>query len=500
MSEVIKETKELKKPVESNSLNKKIALGVILFSVIEAVIGFFVVLKPLFIDSIYHNSFLDENGYTYTVSFFGNLFASEAEKASGTVMLSLSGAVVNILILYLIITVIPILLAILLLKKGYSFAKTGLTAVFGAKTVFGLMPLLVPFANVRRSIWLFGAVDAIICLCACAFFVYISNVEYAEDMLFDDEQIKAMVKRGKFGGLLFLLMAALAVFEKYAMSGYGINWSIIIGKDNQQLMQGYVLVLLLILSLISAIMYVRGGSNALYFFVAFGCATAFSNLYALIQKAIWVNTTYKQQKALKNQGDAAAAEWISVNGMGATWWRRTILIAVCFVIAGAVGVLAFMKVRKKLFQKAAPDEKKPAMLTAVCATAAVLCFLLSVIAVLMWDKKIYSTFLMGAMDYMYFIVYGGITLFLAISMLGGVAFSKWGALALYIIVSASNFTTVFRVFGERSKLVASYPGYHGYDYIIIGALLILSILSCFTVIILFASKEISNYMYNKNNS
>lgn len=495
MSDAVK-----KESTENKQPSKMIALGVILYSVIEAVAGFFLVLKPLFINSIYHNDYLDQNGYTYAVSFFGNLFMSEADKASGTVMLSLSGAVLNIVLIYLIMTVIPIFFAVLLLKKNYAFTKTGLIAVFGAKTVVGLMPLLVPFANVRRSMWIFGSVDAVLCFCACAFFVYLSNVEYAEDMLFDGEQIKAMVKRGKFGGVLFLLMAVLVVFEKNAMSGYGINWSIIIGKDNQQLMQGYILVGLLALSLISAIVYVRGTEAPLYFFAGFGCAVALSNVYALVQKVIWVNTTYKQQKALKNQGDAAAAEWIAANGMGATWWRRTIFIAVCLFIGGAVGVMAFMKVRKKLFSKPDADEKKPALMSWICSGALVLCFLLSVIAALKWDKKIYSSFVMGAMDYMYFIVFGGVTLFLALSMLGGVSFSKWGVLALYIIVGASNFTTVFKVFGERNKLVASYPGYHGYDYVIIGILFILAILCCFTVIILFVYKEMESYMYNKHNS
>lgn len=490
----------VKKTVESKSLTKMTALGVIVFSVIEAVAAFFLVFKPLFINSIYHNDYLDEHGYTYAVSFFGNLFMSEAEKASGTVMLSLSGAVFNIIVIYLVMTAVPIFFAVMLLKKNYAFTKTGLTAVFGAKTVIGFVPLLVPFANVRRSMWIFGTVDAVLCFAACAFFVYLNSIEYADDMLFDDEQTKAMVKRGKFGGLLFLLMAALAVCEKNAMAGYGINWSIIIGKDNQQLMQGYILVGLLALALIAAIVYVRGVDASLYYFAGFGCAVALSNVYAVIQKVIWVNTTYKQQKALKNQGDAAAAEWIASNGMGATWWRRTIFIVVCLLIGGAVGVMAFMKVRKKLFRKPDADEKKPALMNWICSGALVLCFLLSVIAALRWDTKIYSSFVMGAMDYMYFIVYGGVTLFLALSMLGGVSFSKWGALALYIIVGASNFTTVFKVFGERKKLVASYPGYHGYDYIITGIMFILTLLCCLTIIIMFAYKEMNDYMYNKHNS
>ena len=451
-----------KKPAEGKSLNKLISLGVILFSVIEAAISFFVVIKPLFIDSIYHNTYLDEQGYDYTVSFFGNLFANAADKNSGTVMLSLSSAVLNIAIIYLFLTVIPILLA-LLFKKGYAFAKSGLIAAFGAKSVIGFMPLLVPFANIRTSMWIFGVADAVLCLCACAFFVYLNNVEYADDMLLDGDQIKDMVKRAKFGGLLFLLMTALVVCERFAMSGYGEDRSVMIGKEDQQLMQGYVLVLLLSLSLISAIMYIRGTMTSLYFFAAFGGAAAFSNIYALVRK-------------------------------------RSVFIIVCVVIAGAVAFFAFAKSRKKLFQKAAADEKKPALFTRICACALIVCFFLSVVAVLRWDRKIYTNFAMGAMDYMYLIVYGGLTLFLAMSMLGGAGFSKWGTLALYIVVGASNFITAINAFGTRSSLVASNPGYHGYDYIVIGVLFLLSLLCCLTVIILFAYKEINNYMYNKYNS
>ena len=451
-----------KKPLESKSLNNLVSLGVILFSVIEAAISFFVVIKPLFIDVIYHNEYLDERGYDYTVSFFGNLFMTEAQKDSGTIMLSLWNVLLNVVILYLFLTVIPILLA-LMFRKGYAFAKSGLTVVFGAKTVIGLMPLLVPFAKVTNPMWIFGVADAVVCLCACAFFVYLGNVEYADDMLFDGDQIRAMVTRAKFGGLLFLIMTVWAVCEKFAMSGYGADRSVMMGKEDQALIQGYVLVILLGVSLICAIMYIRGTMTSLYFFAAFGGAAALSNVYALVKK-------------------------------------RKVFIIVCAVAAAAVAVLAFMKIGKKLFQKAAVDEKKPALFVRICAGALVVCFFLSVIAVLRWDKKIYSMFAMGAMDYMYLTVYGGLTLFLALSMLGGVNFSKWGTLALYIVVGASNFSTAINVFGTRSSLVASNPGYRGYDYIIIGVLFILSLLCCLTVIILFAYKEINNYMYNKHNS
>lgn len=477
--------------------NKLISAGIIVFCAVEALIAFFVVLKPLFIDVVYHNSYLDEQGIAYSVSLFGNMFSSGAD--SGVVKLSLAGAVGNLALLYLVITAAPAALALFLLK-GYAFAKSGLVAVFGLKAVAGLMPILVPFANVKSSMKAFGAADAAICLAVCGLFAYLGNAEYADDMLFDGEQKKAMTRRGKFGGLLLLMMTALMICESFAMGGYGINWSIIIGKSDRELMQGYILTALLAFSIIAAVLYYRGTESAMYFFAGFGGAAALVNIYALINKIIWVNTTYKQQKALKNQGDEAAAEWIGANGMGVTWWRRTIFMIACLLIAGAVAFFSFMKIRRKLFGKTAAEEKKPALMTRICAGALVVFFVLSIIAVLKWDKKIYDSFVMGAMDYMYLIAFGGITLFLALSLLGGCAHAKWGALALYIIAGAANFSTIFRVFAKRNSMAAQYPGYHGYDFIITGILLIISVICCFSVIILFAYKKIDDYMYNKSNS
>lgn len=457
-----------KKTADRKLSNKLIALGTAIFLVIEAVLGFFVVLKPLFIDSVYHNAYLDEHGYTYTVSFFGNLFASEAEKASGTVMLSLSGQVVNLALIYLVMTLLP-LAFVLLLKKGFAFAKTGLLATFGAKTVIGLVPLLVPFSNVSNAIRIFGAADSVVCLAACALFVYLNNAEYAEDMAFTGDEIKEMVKRAKFGGFMFLLMAVLAVCEKFAMAGYGDNRSIMIGKDDQQLTQGYILVALVACALICSILYIRDNLASMYYFAGFGGAVALTNVYALTHKSV-----LKNGKAL-------------------------IFVIACVLIGGAAAVFAITKVKRKLFAKPAQDEKKPALITMICSAALIVCFVLSVIGVLTWDKRLYSTFYFGAMDYMYLIAYGGVTLFLAFAMMGGCGFAKWGALALYIVVGASNFTTVFKVLSARKAFIAGRPGITGHAYFPPAILLGLSVLCCFTIIAMFVYKEISSYMYNKSN-
>lgn len=53
---------KVKSSAENQSSNKLIALGVMIYSVVEAVIAFFVVFKPLYINTVYHNTYLDEQG------------------------------------------------------------------------------------------------------------------------------------------------------------------------------------------------------------------------------------------------------------------------------------------------------------------------------------------------------------------------------------------------------------------------------------------------------
>ncbi|MDE7361732.1 MAG: hypothetical protein K2N38_07345 [Oscillospiraceae bacterium] len=494
MSTAVKDTSQ--KGIFSN---KTIALGIGIYSIVEAVIAYFIVFNPLYVKPVFHNTALEEAGVPYTVKFFGKLFASEAEKASGQVITAFSTTVLNIVMLYIIMTGVPILLAFFY-NKGYAFAKTYLTVVFAAKAVIGMVPMLVPFPYLRNSIRIFGIAEAVVYLCACGLFVYLNSVEYADDMLMTEAEIAAMKARAKIGGLMLVLMAALVVCEKFAMGGYGINWSIYLGWSDQQITQGYVLILLFAVAVLAAILYIREADWAMCFFGGFGGAAALANLAAVINKIIWVNTTYKSQKALMAQGDEDAAAWVGQNGMGASWWRRFVFIIVCFVIAGAMTFFAVKSLKKKLLAKPASDEKKAALMVLIGVAGLVLCFILTIVAITMWDKKQYSEFVMGAMDYMYFIVYGGLTLFLALSTFAGYDFTKWGMLAIYIIVGSANFSTIFKVFSARKNMAAANPGYVGYDYIISAALYILSLVCCLTVIVMFAFRDVSNYLYNKRNS
>ena len=200
------------------------------------------------------------------------------------------------------------------------------------------------------------------------------------------------------------------------------------------------------------------------------------------------------------QGDEDAIAWVGQNGMGATWWRRTVFIAVCMLIGGALAVMAFSKIKSKVFVKPSSDEKKPALIVLIGVGALVLCFIFTIVGIILWDRKLYSEFVMGAMDYMYFIVYGGATLFLALTTLIGYGFSKFGMLALYIVVGAANFSSIFNVLATRNKLAAANPGYVGYDYIISSVMFILSLVCCLTLILMFVNKEVGNYLYKKRNS
>lgn len=479
--------------------NKTLSIFIAAFSVIEAVVTYFLVINPLFISPVYNNAELNEKGITYIVKFFGKTFASAQEIADNQVILSLSGTILNIVLVYLVITGIPLLLS-LFFYKGYAFAKSYLTAVFGAKAVIGLVPVLIPFAYIRNSMRIFGIVDAVICIAACVYFVYLNSVEYADDMLFTKDQIDGMKNRGIKGGVMFGLMLLTVIFEGFGMGAYGINWSIYLGWNDQAVTQGIVLVLLLAVSLTAAIMYVREADWANYFFLAFGGAAAVSNIFAVIQKVLWVVKTYNPTKKLANAGDEDAIAWVGQNGMTSSWWIKTVFMALALVTSAVLTVYAFNLVKSKFSFKFHADDKKPAIAVLIGAGSIILSFVLTIAAITVWDHLQYSAFTMGAMDYMYFIVYGGLTLFLACALIGGYGFTKFGSLALFLVVASCNFSTIFSVFNARSALIAANPGMHGYNYIIAGVLYILAVLSCFAIIPVFAVKEVDTYLYNKRYS
>ena len=175
--------------------------------------------------------------------------------------------------------------------------------------------------------------------------------------------------------------------------------------------------------------------------------------------------------------------------------------------------MAFGKIKSKLTFHITEAEKKPAIAVLIGCGSIVLSFVLTMIAVLMWDKQHYTAITLGAMDYMYFIAYGGITLFLAIAMWCGYSFTKFGTLALYLMIASCNFSTIFTVFGERSTKVANSIAerdaaiaqglteiprvFRGNNYIICGVLFILSVIACLAIIAVFVVKEVNNYMYQK---
>ncbi|MBP1543155.1 MAG: hypothetical protein J6A16_03580, partial [Oscillospiraceae bacterium] len=175
----------------------------------------------------------------------------------------------------------------------------------------------------------------------------------------------------------------------------------------------------------------------------------------------------------------------------------TILIVIMFVAAAAVAFLAFTKIRRKISFKFTPDEKKPAFAILISAGSIVLSFVLTIVAVTIWHKMMYPGASVGAMDYMYFIIYGGATLFLALAMMGGYGFTKFGTLGLYLLVASNNFISIFSVFSQRSAAVAAGTVTTGTNYIIAGILFILSLISCLAIILVFVVKGVSDYQYQK---
>ena len=153
----------------TSRMNKSIGIGMAAFAVIEAVVTFFLVMKPLFINPVYRQAAeYNTEGKSCIVKLFGKTFASQSEIANNQIILSLWDTIMNVVLIYIVITAILLILSFCYFK-GFAFAKSYLIAIFGAKTVIGLVPLLIPFANFagRNSIKTFGVIDAVLCLAAC---------------------------------------------------------------------------------------------------------------------------------------------------------------------------------------------------------------------------------------------------------------------------------------------------------------------------------------------
>ena len=480
--------------VSGEKLNKRIAVFIMFFSAVEAVLTFLLVLFPLYIQPIYHNAYLDEKEISYTVSFFGKIF-SENSADSGTIVFSSAAAYLNILLILLLSEGIPAALSVFF-RKGYAFAKKAVGGIFGLKCIIGLMPVLIPLNNVDFSIKLFGVIDSAFCFLICSVIVYLNSLEYADEMRFNGDNIRSCRYRAALYGILFLMFTALAIFESGAMSGYGINWSIYLGKDDQELYQGLALTVILAAALFCSSMYSRTSKLPLCFFASFGSAAAVTNIIALINKIIWCNTVYKEHKAAALSGDEAEIMWLHQNGMTTTWWLKTAFIFICALLGGAAAYFAFVHLSGTLKSFLSENQIKTKIITlCLCGGTALLFFTSTIIAVTLWDKRIYNEFVLGAMDYMYFILFGGLIIFSVLGLLCGHSGVKWILLSIYVVFGAENLGSIFMVLREKRRLTAQYTGYVGYDFIASAVWFGVSLICAFTILILFCSKSIDDFLY-----
>ena len=463
-------------------LNKIIGFGMIVFAVIEAVLAYFIVLGPLFVSPIYATcERYNAAGTTCIVKLFGKTFASAEEIANNQIILSLWDTIVNVALIYLIITGMLLLLSFCFIK-GFAFAKSYLIAVFGAKALIGLSAILVPFANTGMTMKVFGVADAVLCIIACIYFVYLDSIEYADEMLLEDAQIAAMKKRGISGGILCLLTTVFAVLESFAVNAMNGHWSYYLGwlpdasgAGTTELAEGACLAIIVAAAFIGAITHIRESNWSVYFYFAVGVAGALSNLVGIINRFTGVTYYY--------------------TSIG------TITMIAAFVVAALLAVMSFAQIKGIFKLKVSADDKKPATAVLIGVAAIALSFILTMVGVLMWDKILYGTLSFGAMDYITFVVYGAISIFLIAALLGGYSFTKFGTLALFLIVAANNFSSIFTVFSARSAMVqaqlAQGMSYVGYNYIISGVMFILSLVCCLGLIALFAVKGVDDLLYER---
>lgn len=196
--------------------------------------------------------------------------AAEAATAYFTVMRPLSFSAVNTVLICLIVTALPIALAVMF-GRGYVFARNGLTAVFGTKAVLVLVPVLVPFENVSGAMKIFGAVDAGLCFCAFAGMVYLSAVRLAFEEKLGEEHIAALIRREWLALILTGLSAALCVCESVAVPSAAA---------------GGASAAVLALALLMAVAFVRGAWGALCFFAVLGLGAVAANITALVNEEL----------------------------------------------------------------------------------------------------------------------------------------------------------------------------------------------------------------------
>lgn len=453
------------------SMNKLVAIGVSVYTVIEAVIAYFLVYSPLFIKPVYNDAAAyREMGKECTVALFKNPF--DVPEANHIVM-GLGGNILSMIVIMLLLTGSVILLSVFFFK-GYAFAKSYLIALFGAKGLLGLSSVIIPFANIRNTMRIFGVATAVISFALCGLFVFFNAEEYAEDMLYTNEQTAAMKKRGIGGAIMFLMLTVAMVCEGRSIISLGGNWSKHLGWTNDTAVtQGIVPALLIAVGLIAVCTYVIEGDWAEYFFFSVGTAAALADIVALINK------------------------FRTNPGIGTS----TVFLIVALLASGALAAFAFMKIMKKgLFKLPDASNKKAFIAVLISIGSIVLSFVLTIVGNSMLHKHLYPGTALGAMDTMYFIVYGGLTLFLATAMLGGYSFTKMGAIALFLFSGSNAFENIFVAFAKRSDFVAANPGLHGYTFIAMAVVFIFAFLSCFGIIAAFVVKDVDNYLYAKRYS
>lgn len=472
-------------------LNKRISAFIIAFSVIEAAFAFVIVLHPLYITPLFHNEFLESKDIPYAVRFFGRLFAEDALRESDTVIFSSLPKYLNIVLVLLGVTGIPIALSVFF-RKGYSFAASAFAGVFGMKCVIGIAPILIPMEKAGFPIKLFGVIDAFVCLLICTGFVFYLTSVHADNMKSDDD-VNSCRYRAKLYGILFALFAAMIVLKSFAMPGYGINWSIFLGRDNQGLYQGLVLVILFGAALFCSAKFMSNSTMPLCFFAAFGASSALSDLFALVNKVVWCFTDYKEHKSAFLSGDESERIWLSQNGMTKTWWRRTLFILACAILGGAASYFAFVHLFRKIRTLQVKDKRF--VWLCVCGGAAVLFLSSTLTAVSIWDHSYYSEFVLGAMDYMYFTAFGGAVFICVLGLICGYIEVKWCLLGIYVVFGAENFGSIFKSLRAGRNLAAQYSGTIDGVYIASAVWFGASLLCALTVIILFCSKRLDDYLY-----
>ena len=278
----------------SSKSNTISGIVVIITSLIEAVVAYMFYFNPFYIKPVYRNAAeLSAKGNPTEVVFFKDMFISKAEaEASTTIQINLFDKFLEIGIIYLIITVLPIVMAFLHMKRQ-SFTSSYFVINYFAKIVFAVVPFLIPYSNLidkafkKRFLYLkiSCAIFLAFAIVGLIYFFTLKMRESIKEKFLSPSDIKALKSRVILGSIMvvpviaFTLMHKItATFASKTVLSFFMEW-----KDTA-VTQGWVNVIVLTIFLLCILAYISEKDFGIMGIAAFSLGFFFADILSFVTR------------------------------------------------------------------------------------------------------------------------------------------------------------------------------------------------------------------------